>query len=137
MAFIKINWKPNSRELRIFGCSILIGMSLAGSLFFFIFSRVDFAYFLWGCGSTFFLFCITGKSIALPFYWIWMGLIYTITQSLGYISLTMIYYFILTPIGLFSQLIGRDKLKIKRKESETYWQNTVKRNRNEQYVRQF
>ena len=66
-----------------------------------------------------------------------MGLIYTITQSLGYISLTMIYYFILTPIGLFSQLIGRDKLKIKRKESETYWQNTVKRNRNEQYERQF
>lgn len=137
MSFIKINWKPNSRELRIFGCSFLIGMGLAGSLFFFVFSKIEFAYFLWGCGSTFFLFCITGKSIALPFYWIWMGFIYTITQSLGYISLTMIYYLILTPIGLFSRLIGRDRLKLKRIETQTYWHNIVKHDRDEQYERQF
>jgi hypothetical protein len=137
MSFIKINWKPNSRELRIFGCSIFIGMGLAGSLFFFVFSKIGFAYFLWGCGSTFFLFCITGKAIALPFYWLWMGFIYTITQSLGYISLTMIYYLILTPIGLFSRMTGRDRLKLKRIETQTYWQNIVEQERKEQYERQF
>lgn len=137
MSFIKINWKPNSRELRIFGCSFFIGTGLAGSLFFFVFSNIGFAYCLWGAGSTFFLVCITGKPIALPFYWIWMGFVYTITQSIGYLSLILIYYFVITPIGLISRLIGRDRLKLKKSEAQTYWQDVVKRDRKDQYERQF
>ena len=137
MSFIKINWRPSSRELRIFGCTVFIGMGLAGSLFFFVFSKIGFAYFLWACGTTFFLFCITGKSIALPFYWLWMGFIYTLTQFMGYVSLIMIYYLILTPIGLFSRLTGRDRLKLKRKDTQTYWQNIIEKEGDEKYERQF
>ena len=137
MAFIKINWKPNSRELRIFGCSIFIGLGLAGSLFYFVFAKTGFAYFLWAFGSIISLFCLSGKPIALPFYWVWMGFVYTITQSLGYLSLIMIFYFIITPLSLFSRLIGRDRLKLKRKDVQTYWVDIVKRERKGHYERQF
>ncbi len=137
MAFAKINLKPSPRDLRIFACSILIGLGILGSFFYFFHDKTGIAFFIWGYGCLSFIFCITGMSVGLPFYWAWMGIMFALTQLLVYLSLSIIFFFIVTPLGLFARLLGRDRLRLKRKEAHTYWENDVPGQSNENYERQF
>jgi len=43
--------------------------------------------------------------------------------AIGNIVLIIIYYSIITPVGLFMKLCGRDKLKLKKSTVSSFWSN--------------
>ena len=74
----------------------------------------------------------------LPFWkaWIWLGHILGIINST--VILTIFYFCVLTPIGLFRKLLGKNELGPQPKTSQTYWlKKTSKDFTLENYTRQF
>ena len=55
-------------------------------------------------------------------YKVWMGLAFTLGWLMSRILLTILYYFVITPIGLLAKLVGKDFLDINYKlKRESYW----------------
>ena len=132
MAFIEINWRPDRRHLRGFGLAALVAFAALGAWVWVRHSIVGFAMgdraaetaagVLWAaagaCGAL---------AAAAP---AWLRPLYVALSLLGapigfvvsYVIMAIIYYGILTPIGLAMRLVGRDPLHRKFDRSAgTYW----------------
>lgn len=143
MAFVQLNWKPNSRELRQFGAIFLIGFLLIGLTKIFwpwpwLFSRNETA------GAVFILvglvvgvIGLTGTRAALPFYWTWLGIAYVMGNVIGRAIIVAIYLAIIMPLGLLSSLTERDKLQLKKPDTDSYWKDISLPQEPEKYERQF
>jgi hypothetical protein len=123
-----INWNPSSAEMRRWAVTVALALSVVGSLFYFvdwgIFSGGrGFARFLWSFGALAFFTGITGTKIGLPAYWAWMGFVKAVSTVIGYTSLTVVYYLVVTPMALCARLIGRDRLQLSSRGCSTYWRN--------------
>ena len=73
-----------------------------------------------------------------PFYFVWM----TFAAILGWVMtrliLSLVFYFILTPIGLLTRLLGEDFLALKKSKSVSYWNHRdSKIELNQDYEKQF
>lgn len=57
-----------------------------------------------------------------PIYILWMGFAFTMGFFMTRVILTIFYFVVLTPVGLFFRLIGRDALQRKiDRQASTYW----------------
>jgi len=55
-------------------------------------------------------------------YKVWMGLAFALGWLMSRILLTILFYFVITPIGLLAKLVGKDFLDINYKmKKESYW----------------
>ena len=73
-----------------------------------------------------------------PLYFVWM----TFATILGWVMtrliLSLVFYLIITPIGLLTKLIGEDFLALKRAESDSYWNyRDSSEELNQNYEKQF
>lgn len=132
MALIAVNWKPDRRQLRWFGLFCILGFGGIGTWIFFkqhLFgmtmaegTATTTARVLWGlagaCGLLGFLWptglrpvYVTLTAISLP-----IGFV------LSHVLMAVVYYVILTPVGLFFRITGRDPLDRKLDpEAKSYW----------------
>jgi len=121
-----INWKPSPREMRQWALIMAPALGLVGALFYFvdwgIFSGGQgFAKILWSFGGFAFLTGITGTRLGLPAYWAWMGFVFVVSWLITHVSLALVYFLVVTPLGLVGRLIGRDKLQLRARHRKTYW----------------
>lgn len=56
-----------------------------------------------------------------PFNLLWFKLGELLGRIVSPIVLGAIFFLVLTPVGVLSRLFGRDELKIKKRQCETYW----------------
>ena len=61
--------------------------------------------------------------ILKPFYLIWMIFAVILGWVMTRVILSMLFYLILTPIGLITRFLGEDFLSLKRANSGSYWNN--------------
>jgi hypothetical protein len=133
---VKIEWNPNSKNLRNFAWTILIGFFLTGLLIFLKNPRI--AYWTWGSAFIVGATALTGSKFALPFYWIWMGIAFVLGNIMSRILMFLIFACVLTPLSFLMRLIGRDKLIIRQENRHTYWQEIQPHKEpRESYERQF
>jgi len=118
----RINWNPNNKDLRIFGLTLIIGFGLIGGLFFWR-ESLTVAKWMWmgsiGIGGL----AILAPPLSRPFYFLWMGLAFVMGTIVSFLILSLIFYGIITPVGMMMRLIGRDAL-LRKKEAtkkQTYW----------------
>lgn len=108
------------RELRKFGLSVG-GVFLLLAAVTFYFEKSSYPYL---AGISLFLM-IPGALYPQSLYYVhkyWMIFAEKISVVSTYIILTLTYVFVISPIGLFLKLIGKDLLSIKLdKEATTYW----------------
>ena len=121
-----INWHPSPREMRQWALIMAAALGLVGSLFYFvdwgIFSGGQgFAKFLWSFGAFAFVTGITGTKLGLPAYWAWMGFVYIVSSVITYAALTLVYFGVVTPLGLLARLAGRDKLRLREDDKTSHW----------------
>ncbi|MCP4676613.1 MAG: hypothetical protein GY854_14090 [Deltaproteobacteria bacterium] len=137
MSIVSIKWRPDAVELRKFGVVVIIGMCLIGLLFQFLLGHSDVAYILYIVGGVLGLPGLTGTVIALPGYWLWMGVAFVMGNIVGRVLLTVIYYTLFTSIGLSRRILGSDKLQLKRVSTQSYWKDIDTEGEDTRYERQF
>lgn len=112
--------KSTSKDIINF--AMLIGGIIALIGLVSLFNRSSAFMFLIPFGLIFMLLGFIAPVIIKPLYFVWMSL----SVILGYIStrviLALLYYLIITPIGIIFKLMGKDLLNLKfDKKAETYW----------------
>lgn len=109
-----------SRELRIFGFNLGLGLTVAG---FIIFLRHK-SYFLWflSAGSFIFILSILYPSALKPIKKILDVVIFSFSWLVSTISLLFAFYFIFTPIGILLRIFRKDLLDQRTDSSiSSYW----------------
>ena len=123
MSLMEINWHPDARQLRLFGFG-----ALAASFVFAVVSILVWrASPVWAViavtiGSGIFLSSLIAPRAARVIYLVLTIATMPIGVAVSVVLLGAFYFLLLTPLGLFFRLIGRDPLHLRfdRKE-ETYW----------------
>lgn len=143
MSLVKLNWHPNKRELRAFGAVFMGGFVIIGLIkYFWPFERIftkneTFGIWMIGIGIAVGAVGLTGTRLALPFYWVWLGIAYVMGNIISRIIITAIYLLVFTPMRLLSNIIGRDPLQLKPRNTDSYWLDISLPKEMEKYERQF
>jgi len=131
------NIKSNKKELRSFGVTIgVILLVIAG--FLFIKEKELFQIFIYIAGS------FIGLGIIIPFilkpiYLVWMIFAVLLGWFMTRVILSLLFYMIISPIGLFLRVFGKDILEIKKQVVQgSYWNKRDSNiEQNQDYEKQF
>ena len=135
---IGINRNPSHRELLVFGCLLGLFTLLVGALAYFQWDSPTAASRIWIAGGS-----LTVLHFAIPplrrwVYLTWMYAAFPIGWTVSHALLALLYYGILTPIGLIMRLIGYDPMSRRlRTERRTYWEEYSPEGDPKRYFRQF
>ena len=113
------NLKPSLKDLRKFGLTFLVILGLLAGLLFWRgsaatpwFLALALIFGAWG------LFWPGGLK---PVYRAWMTFAIILGAVMARVLLTILYYLVVTPIGLIMRLFGKDILDTKMKDRDSYW----------------
>jgi len=131
------NIKSEKSDFRKFGITIgLFLMVIAGLLFWR--GKESFEILL----VSGVVLCVLGFTLPLllkPLYWVWMVLAIILGWIMTRVILSLLFYIVITPIGVLSRMSGNRFLDLKWDRSKaTYWNDrTETRRNNEDYEKQF
>ena len=118
---LKIDWNPPPRKVREFG-ALMVPFAALLALLLWRRGRTDEALRLLGGGAA--LGALTAAlpaSLGLWVYKAWTAVAFVIGTAVSNVILALIYYGMVTPMGLGLRLRGRDALRLRRPEGGTYW----------------
>lgn len=121
MALLELNLNPSARELRWFGAMLVAFFALVGGL---IYSA--------GAEAVGRTLWVIGTSLGAVYYMVaplrgviyrgWMRVTYPIGWTISHGLLAVIYFLVITPIGLIFRLAGRDPLQRRFTQDASYWE---------------
>ena len=115
------NIKASRKDLKSFGFTMAV-VFMIFSAFLFYYGN----YFYQNLLFVSVLFTIFGFIIPIllkPIYFVWMVFAVILGWIMTRVILSILFYVIITPIGLLSRLIGEDFLSLKSMKSDSYWNN--------------
>jgi len=127
-----MNWNdidlhPERRKLRQFA-AILGGVALLLAIFK---ARV------WALVAAYGFLSVIVPQFAYPAYVALTIVTFPIGWIVSRVMLALLYYGVLTPIGLVQRLFRRDVLRIRRSNAESYWETVEPERDPASYLRQF
>jgi hypothetical protein len=147
MAAIEINWKPDRRELRSFGLIALVAFGVLGGfvwwrggLFGFDFGAAKTAVIgvMWALGLASGLLSLVAPAANKPLYIALVVATYPIGFVLSYAILGLLFYAVITPLGIAIRLFGIDPLSRNwDPATQSYWDDHEPAKAEERYFRQF
>jgi hypothetical protein len=138
MALINKNREPSSGELQIFGLSLTVFGLLMGGLVVHWTSSWTIALVIWSVALLLCTFYYAVSAAQHMIYHTWMAVVYPIGWLISHALIAMVFYLVITPIGLVIQLCGRDPLQRKLDRSaKTYWTPHNTRVATKRYFQQF
>lgn len=119
----ELNKLPHDRRtLMKFGVTMSVVLGLIGVLIFFKGQHPERAYWVWNACALFLLLGFAAPAVLRPVHKLWMGLAFVLGWFMSRLILSLVYYLVLTPIGLAMRVRGKDFLNKKiDKEASTYW----------------
>lgn len=115
------------KELRKFGISVGLVFFIIGLLFQFVWDSQFTFYVLSGIGLFLILFGIVLPKILLPLHKVWMTLALFLGFIMTRVILSILFYIIITFIGLIAKLVRKDFLDRKiDKDQISYWHKREK-----------
>ena len=129
--------KTDKKDLRSFGVMIgIIFLLIAGFLFYK--EKESFQIFLYVAGA-FIGFGLIIPIILKPIYIVWMTFAVVLGWFMTRFILSLLFYVIITPIGVVLRIFGKDFLEIKKQSVQgSYWnQRDSNLEKNQNYEKQF
>ena len=143
MPFVKLNWRPSPRDLRQFGFIFGAGFLLVGLVKYFwlwnwFLERDEkLGLILISIGILGGGLGLTGTYLALPIYYLWLALAFVLGNITSRLAVSLIYFGVITPLGILARIIGRDKLQLKKQDVSSYWKDVSLPVEQDKYKRQF
>jgi len=138
MRLIQIDHDPSSRQLNVFGVIWLVFFSIVGGIVLKNGGSVQLATVLW-CLAT--VVPVLGWIVPGFMRFIYIGMAYAafpIGFVVSYLIMAVVYYLVLTPIGLVMRLFGYDPMdRHFNASADTYWCPREQDNSLNTYFRQF
>lgn len=131
------NIKSGRSDLRKFGITVAIILGVLGGLFLWR-GRDYYSYFLM-LSAVFLLLGLVVPVLLKPIHKVWMTLAVLLGGLMTRVILSVLFYVVVTPIGLFARLFGKNFLDLKfDRNADSYWipKGKVKFERSD-YERQF
>lgn len=129
--------RPSPRELRWFGLSVLVALGLLGAVALIAFGSTRTAVTLWSVGVAIPLVHTLLPPLRRPLYDVWMGALAPVGWVVSHAALGLIYYGLLTPLGVALRLFGRDTLGRRRSAAgSSHWSARPTDDDPERYLRQ-
>lgn len=112
--------KTSDRDLRKFGLMVGGVFAVLGALFLWRHKPIG-PYFLWPGG----VLVLFGAVFPRALKWIyiaWMSVAFVLGFVMAHIILAVLFYLVITPIGLVARLVGKDFLSLKLdRAAKSYW----------------
>ena len=138
MGLIERNREPTPLELRVFGlvvfaiCGIIGGIVLARS------ESTTAAGIIWCVGLAIATVYYAVPAIRRTIYFAWMTVFYPLGWLVSHAMLAIVYYLVLTPIGLLARLFGHDPLcRSYDRDAKSYWTTHPQETDTNRYFSQF
>lgn len=142
--FKEVNWNPDTAARRAFAKSLVIGFPcLAGA---FLLAgliagkgwNISFALKFGGLGAAAGVLFYSVPAIARPFYVVWYALACCIGLVVGNVMLALIFYLLVTVIGLVKRCFGSQPIrKTPDLKAKTYWLDAPPASNSKRYFSQF
>ena len=118
--FEEIKNIPNSnKDIRSFSITIgIILLIISGLLIYYDKESYKLIAIM---ASTFIVVGYVIPALLKPMYLVWMTIAVILGWVMTRVILSMVFYFILTPISLITRLLSEDFLALKRIDSDSYW----------------
>ncbi len=114
--------QQSPRDLKKFGLTMAIVLAILATLIFLFGSHPERALWLSILSLLFLLFAILFPLLLKPLHTFWMGLAFFLGWFVSRILLTILFFMVITPIGLLLRLFGKDLLNLKiEKDKKSYW----------------
>ena len=114
------NIKSGKRELRQFGLTVAIVLSLLGGLFFL--RKKDYYSCFLAFSAAFLFLGLVAPILLKPIQKIWMALSIIIGWFITRIILIILFYLVVTPTGILARLFGKDFLNLRfDRNINSYW----------------
>lgn len=135
--FQHVKWQPDARELRRFAIAMLIGFFVLGLLS---------AWRAKGIGTSSIVLWSIGAGLAVAAFVPKLGRIaylavYLPTSIIGYVvsnvMLALMFFLVITPLGIILKLMGKDVLQQKRQKHKSQWSQIKGTKTEDSYYRQF
>jgi hypothetical protein len=142
--FQEVNWSPDTAARRAFAKSLVLGFPcvalvllvagwLAGKGW-----NVPFALKLGGFGAAAGVLFYAVPAVAKPFYVVWYALACCVGLVVGNVVMVLIFYLLVTGIGLIKRFGGRQAIrKAPDRQATTYWIDAPPAPEPKRYYRQF
>ena len=131
------NIKIGKKDIRSFGIIFgIIFLIIAGLLFYK--EKDSFQLFIY-MASSFIGISLVIPVILKPIYLVWMIFSVILGWFMTRLILSLLFYLIITPIGLVLRLMGKDLLELRKKEvQDSYWNmRNSEKEQNQNYEKQY
>jgi len=140
MALLDVNWRPSSSDLRIFAGLLWLFLLGMGAACFYP-TLLDTRLLVLIVATTVMLLVgLLFPALLRPIYLGWMVVAFPIGWCVSHLLMAIIFYLIVTPVGLIMRLVGYDPLyRYFDRSASTYWQrrDTSHPEDLERYFRQY
>ena len=138
MALVDINWKPSKKELRVFGLLLILFGAVIAAIVNFKYNRETAALVVLIATTAVGLIGVCVPTLIRPVYLIWMALAFPIGWTISHLMMGVVFYLVVTPIGLIMRLCGRDPMRRRwDRECQSYWVRRSSSDDVKRYFRQF
>ena len=138
MPLVEIKLKPSRRELKWFGLWMSLFLGAVGMVIYFKVEAEGVAYAIWIVAGLLTTIYYALRPMRRPIYLGWMYTFYPLGWTISHLVLALVYYMIITPIGVVLRLFGHDSTQRKRDpHASTYWTARRHGESNTRYFRQF
>lgn len=122
MSIVEINWNPSRKELRVFAVLQLVFFSVVAAIVFRRTGSLAVAGALWAVSLAAAAVGCWHPPWIRPFYVGWMAAVMPIGVVVSYAVLAIVWYLVITPVGLIMRLCGRDPMQRRwEPQAKTYW----------------
>ncbi len=139
MSLVEIDWHPKRKQLRSFGKIALLITAIISLLLFVLKGvSIPWALAIFAVGFTIFLISMISSRLTRMIYVGLVAVTFPIGLVLSFTLLAIFYFLLLTSVGLFFRLIGRDALGRKfDPTADSYWLQRNPPENPERYFQQF
>ncbi|MFV0446166.1 MAG: SxtJ family membrane protein [Planctomycetaceae bacterium] len=109
---IRLDREPTKTDLKLFGASLGVMLTLLGVV---LRSKLDWsgaALVLWWLAAALVIVYYAFSAVQRPLYRGWLIAIFPVARVMSVLVLGVVYFGVLTPIGIISRRAGRDPLRL-------------------------
>jgi hypothetical protein len=133
----RINWHPTRRDLRYFAVTLAIVVALFAMLLI-LTGKSHISGWFAAIGLVMSAVCYSIPAIGRIVYLPWMAVTYVLGCIISPIVTAIIFYLLVTPIGLVNRLMGKDRLRLKKPQDvSSYFVNHTDPMDKDSFRRQF